>query len=61
MSLIFEKFPLGRSGGEGEPYEELIPLEALLPGGNLSPDSPLPLGYIWKGEPSLSGEVCSYT
>lgn len=61
MSLIFEKFPLGRSGGEEEPYEELIPLEVLLPGGNLSPDSPLLLRYGWKGEPSLSGEVCSYT
>lgn len=36
MSLIFEKFTLGRNGVE-EFYEELIPLEAFLPGRYLSP------------------------
>jgi len=37
MSLIFEKFTLGRNGVEEEFYEELIPLEAFLPGRYLSP------------------------
>ena len=49
MSLIFEKFPLGRNGVEEEFYEELIPLEALVRGRYLSPPRLISASLtVWK-------------